>query len=334
MPAVPTTAGGATITGWGTALPDRVVTNRELETSIDTSDAWIVERTGISERRVGGTTADLSVESGRRALEMARLAPEDVDALVLATTTPDRTVPATSATVQHRLGLQCGAFDVNAACSGWVYGLVTAHGLIALGAERVLLIGTDTLARITDWNDRNTAVLFADGSGATVIEAAGEPGSLLSWHLDADGAAEEFLYCDLGGNLQMEGREVFRRAVRIMVDSATTSMRAAGVTADDIALVVPHQANIRIISAACDRLGIELDRAALVLDRTGNTSSASIPLALADALDHDRVADGDLVLFVGFGAGMTAASAVYRWSTAHHLTADRSPSDPGDSTDD
>ena len=329
MPAVPTTAGGATITGWGAALPDRVVTNRELESSIDTSDAWIVERTGISERRVGGTTADLSVESGRRALEMAHLAPEDVDALVLATTTPDRTVPATSATVQHRLGLRCGAFDVNAACSGWVYGLVTAHGLIALGAERVLLIGTDTLARITDWNDRNTAVLFADGSGATVIEAADRPGSLLSWHLDADGAAEEFLYCDLGGNLQMEGREVFRRAVRIMVDSATTSMRAAGVTADDIALVVPHQANIRIISAACDRLGIGLDRAAVVLDRTGNTSAASIPLALADALDHDRVADGDLVLFVGFGAGMTAASAVYRWSAAHHLTAGRTLSGPG-----
>ncbi len=316
MPAVPAGVRGAVITGWGTALPERVLTNQDLEQTIDTSHEWIVERTGIRERRVGGSTAGLSVESGRRAIEMAGLRPSDVDALVLATTTPDRTVPATSATVQYELGLRCGAFDVNAACSGWVYGLVTAHGLIGLGADTVLLIGTDTLARITDWDDRNTAVLFADGSGATVIQATDDPadgGQLLSWELDADGSAEEFLYCDLGGNLQMEGREVFRRAVRIMVDSATASLEHANVRADDIAIVVPHQANIRIISAACERLGIGMDRAAVVLDRTGNTSSASIPLALVDALEAGRVTDGDLVLFVGFGAGMTAASAVVRW---------------------
>lgn len=314
MPTISSGVRGAVITGWGTALPERVVTNLELEQTLDTNDEWIVERTGIRERHVGGSTADLSSESGRAAIEMAGLQPEQIDALVLATTTPDRAVPATSATVQHRLGLSCGAFDINAACSGWVYGLVTAHGLIAMGAEKVLLIGTDTLSRITDWDDRNTAILFADGSGATVLEAVDGPGQLLGWDLDADGSAEEALYAEVGAKLQMEGREVFRRAVRIMVDSATKSMKHAGVTADDIALVVPHQANIRIISAACERLGIGLDRTSVVLDRTGNTSSASVPLALADALDHERVADGDLVLFVGFGAGMTAASAVIRWN--------------------
>jgi 3-oxoacyl-[acyl-carrier-protein] synthase-3 len=315
MPAIRPSVQGAVITGWGTALPPKVLTNQDLEGMMDTSHEWIVERTGIHERRVGGTTAGLSIESGRAALDMAGLDPTDIDALVLATTTPDRTVPATSATVQKELGLTCGAFDINAACSGWVYGLVNAHGLIAMGAEKILLIGTDTLARITDWDDRNTAILFADGSGATVLEAVEGPGQLLGWDLDADGHAERFLYSDLGGHIQMEGKEVFRRAVRIMVDSATKSMQHAGVTADDIALVVPHQANTRIITAACDRLGVHMDRTAVVLHRTGNTSSASIPLALSDALDNGRVKDGDLVLFVGFGAGMTAASAVIRWST-------------------
>jgi 3-oxoacyl-[acyl-carrier-protein] synthase-3 len=323
VPSIPAGTRGAVITGWGAALPERVVTNHDLERTLDTSDAWIVERTGIRERHVGGSTAGLSVVAGRQAIERAGLQPGDIDALVLATTTPDRAVPATSATVQEALGLSCGAFDLNAACSGWVYGLVNAHGLIALGAERILVIGTDTLARITDWDDRNTAVLFADGSGAVVLEAAEGHGQLLGWDLDADGSAEEALYAEIGGTLKMEGREVFRRAVRIMVDSATASIEAAGVHADDIALVVPHQANIRIISASCERLGVGLDRASIVLDRTGNTSAASIPLALADALDRGRVCQGDLVLFVGFGAGMTAASAVVRWggdgSTAHRV---------------
>ena len=317
MPAIHPGARGAVISGWGTALPPKTLTNDDLrDMGLDTSDEWIRERTGIVERHVGGTTAGLSVESGGLALAMSGLDPSRIDALVLATTTPDRTVPATSATVAHALGLSCGAFDINAACSGFVYGLVTAHGLIAMGADRVLVIGTDTLARIIDWEDRNTAVLFADGSGAVVLEAVDGPGQLLGWDLDADGAAERFLYCEIGEHLHMEGKEVFRRAVRIMVDSGRKSLAHAGVTADDIALVVPHQANTRIISAACDRLGIPLERAALVLDRTGNTSSASIPLALADALDEGRVQRGDLILLVGFGAGMTAASAVISWGGA------------------
>jgi 3-oxoacyl-[acyl-carrier-protein] synthase-3 len=197
-----------------------------------------------------------------------------------------------------------------------MYGLVMAHGLIAMGAGNILCIGTDTLARITDWTDRNTAILFADGSGAVVIEARDGAGQLIGWDLDADGSAERFLYSEIGGFIQMEGKEVFRRAVRIMVDSATKSMAHAGVNASEIALVVPHQANIRIIQAACERLGIAEEKRATVLHNTGNTSSASVPLALCDALDAGRVQPGDLVLLVGFGAGMTAASAVLRWGGA------------------
>jgi 3-oxoacyl-[acyl-carrier-protein] synthase-3 len=321
MPKIPPGVRGAVITGWGTALPPNVLTNRDLEKTLDTSHEWIVERSGIHERHVGGSTADLSIESGGKALAMAGVDPSAIDALVLATTTPDRTVPATSATVQHGLGLRCGAYDVNAACSGFVYALVQAHGMIAMGANKVLVIGTDTLARITDWDDRNTAVLFADGSGAVVLEAVEGPGQLLAWDLDADGSAERFLYADIGGYIQMEGKEVFRRAVRIMVDSGQKSLTLAGVGADEVALVVPHQANIRIIQAACERLGVPIERAATVLHYTGNTSSASIPLALCDALDAGRVHPGDLILLVGFGAGMTAASAVIRWGGPQELRA-------------
>jgi len=313
VPATSIGARGAIITGWGSALPPRVVTNADLMRTLDTSDEWIKERSGISERHVGGTTSELSVESGRQALRMAGLDPSEIDALVLSTTTPDRTVPATSATVQNALGLKCGAFDVNAACSGFVYALTVAHGLIAVGARKILVIGTDTLSRITDWNDRNTAVLFADGSGAVVLEAVDGPGQLLALDIDADGSAEDLLYCELGGTIHMEGKEVFRRAVRIMVDSGQKSLEAAGVSAEEVALVVPHQANIRIIQAACERLGIPIERAATVLHYTGNTSSASIPLALVDALNAGRLKNGDNVLLVGFGAGMTAASAVLRW---------------------
>jgi len=312
MPALPSGVRGAVITGWGTSLPPKILTNHDLEQMMDTSHEWIVERSGIHQRHVGGTTVGLSTESGRAALDMSGVDLSEIDALVLATTTPD-TQWGTAATVQNELGLRCGAFDVNAACSGFVYGLVTSHGLIAMGARKVLLIGTDSLSRITDWEDRNTAVLFGDGSGAVVLEAVEGPGQLLAWDLDADGSLSRLLWADVGGYINMEGKEVFRRAVRIMVDSATKSLDHAGLTADDISLVIPHQANIRIISAACERLGIDVSKAVTVLDRTGNTSSASVPLALADALDTGRVKEGDLLLLVGFGGGMTAASAVLRW---------------------
>ena len=314
MPRVPAGVEGGRILGWGTALPEKVVTNDDLAHTMDTTDAWIVERTGIRRRHVGGTTAGLSIEAGRRAIQMAGVEPSSIDALVLSTTTPDRTVPGTSPAVQHALGLRCGAFDVNAACSGFVYALVTAHGLLAVGSRRVLVIGTDTLSRITDWTDRGTAILFADGSGAALLEATDGPGQLLGWHFDADGSLEDLLYCEVCGTLKMEGKEVFRRAVRIMVDSARASLAAAGVGVDELALVVPHQANVRIIESACEKLGVPMSRAAIVLEETGNTSSASIPLALFDAASRGRLSDGDLVLLVGFGAGMTAASAVLRWA--------------------
>jgi len=312
MPAIRPGTKGAVISGWGTALPEKVLTNDELAEMMDTSDEWIFSRTGIRERRVGGTTIGLSIEAGRQALEMAGLDPKRIDALVLATTKPDKQW-GNAAAVQDELGMRCGAFDVNAACSGFMYGLITGHGLVAMGAERVLVIGTDSLSRIVDWDDRGTAPLFGDGSGAVVLESVDGPGEMLGWDLDADGSLLPILHAEVGGFIRMEGKEVFRRAVRIMVDSAEKSMAHAGITADDVALIVPHQANVRIISAACERLGIPMDRAAIVLEKTGNTSSASIPLALADALDNGRVKKGDLVLLVGFGGGMTAASCVLRW---------------------
>jgi len=300
------------ITGWGTSLPPKILTNHDLEQMMDTSDEWIFERSGIRQRHVGGTTVGLSTESGRAALDMSGVDLSEIDALVLATTTPD-TQWGTAATVQNELGLRCGAYDVNAACSGFVYGLITAHGLITMGARKVLLIGTDSLSRIVDWKDRNTAILFGDGSGAVVLEAVEGPGQLLAWDLDADGSLGRLLWADVGGFIHMEGKEVFRRAVRIMADSGTKSLEHAGLTPDDISLVIPHQANIRIINAACERLGIDPARAVTVLEHTGNTSSASVPLALANALDNGRVKEGDLLLLVGFGGGMTAASAVLRW---------------------
>jgi 3-oxoacyl-[acyl-carrier-protein] synthase-3 len=306
---------GAAITGWGMALPDKVVTNADYEARMDTSDAWIVERTGIRERRHGGTTSGLAVEAGQAALDKAGLVGSDVDLLVLSTTTPDQAVPATSATVHAQLGLSGAAFDVNAACAGFVYSIVTAISMLGLGYRRALVIGADTLSRITDQEDRGTAVLFADGAGAVVIEARPDRQLLLAHDLGIDGSLVSILCCDHGGYIFMEGREVFRRAVRASVDSAQKVLEAAEVTADDIALYVPHQANQRIIDAAVQRLGLTSEKSAIVLDRTGNTSSGSMGIALAEAADEGRLSDGDLVLLSGFGAGMTWASAVLRWGS-------------------
>lgn len=304
---------GAEITGWGAALPPVVVTNADLEARLDTNDTWITERTGIKERRHGGSTTSLAVEAGRAALAAAGLDPADVDYLLLATTSPDLSVPSTASLVQAELGTGGAASDLNAACSGFVYGLVHAHALVAMGMRRVLLIGSDTMSRLTDHEDRNTAILFGDGAGAVVIEAVDGPGQLLSYDLGSDGTLAPLLDAPLGGVMQMNGREVFRQAVTVMVRSSEASLAAAGVDAGDLALLVPHQANVRIIDAACSRLGVTSDRVANVLASTGNTSSASIPLALVDALDHHRVRAGDLVLLVGFGAGMSWASALLRW---------------------
>lgn len=308
-----TTRRGATITGWGTALPPVAITNADFAARLDTSDEWIRERTGMQVRHHGGTTAGLAVEAGRAAMAMAGVTGDQIDYVLLCTTTPDWHVPATAARVQQELGITGGASDLNAACSGFVYGLVHAHALLGMGLRRILLIGSETLSRITDQEDRNTAILFADGAGAIVLEAVDGPGQLLSFDMGNDGSAIELLYCDIGDTLQMVGKEVFRRAVTVMVDSARRSMATADLSGDDLALVVPHQANIRIIEAAVSRLGVSIDNVAVSIHKYGNTSSASIPLALVDAIDEGRVKAGDLVLLVGFGAGMSWASAILRW---------------------
>jgi 3-oxoacyl-[acyl-carrier-protein] synthase-3 len=303
---------GSRIIGWGSALPEKIVTNDDLAATMDTSDQWIRERTGIRERRVGGSTAGLALEAARNALARSGCRPEDIDLLVLATTTPDQNLPASSATVQSELGLRCGAFDLNAACAGFVYAIVTADAFVTSGLERVLVVGSDTLSRVTDWTDRGTAILFADGAGAIVLERHDEP-TILGWDLGCDGSARHILDADFGGYIHMDGREVFRRAVRAVVASAETAMQRSGIQASDIAWFVPHQANIRIIDSAAEKLGLDKDRSINVLTYTGNTSAASIPLALAAAAEDGRFQPGDLLLLSGFGAGMTWASAIVRW---------------------
>jgi 3-oxoacyl-[acyl-carrier-protein] synthase-3 len=308
-----------------------VVTNPDMMTLFDTSDEWIHERTGIRQRRAAdgpfvnpkppvsppggmGTTAQLAAEAGRSALRVAGLTGADIDLLVLCTTSPDQLVPATSSPLAHALSIKGGGMDINAACAGFTYGLVTSAGFIATGAERVLLIGAETLTRITNWADRSNAFLFGDGAGAVVVEAVpGEP-ALLGWDIGVDGSLQPLFFSDHGGQgMTMRGQEVFRKAVRVTVESATKSLERAKVRAAEIALFVPHQANVRIMGAVAERLGIPAGRVASVIEHTGNTSSASIPIALTDAANSGRLAEGDLVLFAGFGAGMTWASAVWRW---------------------
>ena len=304
---------GIRITGWGIALPDKVVTNDDMAVSLDTSDAWIVERTGIRERRIGGTTSGLAIEAAQNALSSAGRTPAQIEHVVLATTTPDGIVPGTAPTVQDVLGVKGGAFDINAACSGFVYGLVVVAGLIAAGSGPILLIGSETLSKITDMDDRSIAIIVGDGAGAVVVEPVDGPGQLLSWNLNADGSLRHLLKCEHGGTLSMDGKEVFRKAVRVAVESAERAMADAGLGPDDVSLFVPHQANLRIIVAVGRRLRIPEERTVVVINRYGNTSSASIPLALHDVISNDRVHDGDHLLLTGFGGGMTWASAVLRW---------------------
>ncbi|HAA65543.1 MAG TPA: 3-oxoacyl-ACP synthase [Acidimicrobiaceae bacterium] len=304
---------GARMLSLGTALPERVVSNKDLEEMVDTSHDWIVERSGIHERRVGGSTAGLAADAGKIAIERGGIDPSSIDLLILATTSPDRQVPATASTVQELLGLHCGAMDLNAACSGFVYGLIAAHGFIQMGHNRILVIGSETLSRITDWTDRGTCILFADGAGAAVVERTEGRGDLHGWHVDSNGALEDALFCDFDGKIQMNGHAIFKNAVLAMENAAQKSLSMANLTPDDIDLVVPHQANVRIVEASCKRLGIPYEKTSMVIHRTGNTSSASIPLALEDAWAEGRVSKGDNILLVGFGAGMTSAAAVITW---------------------
>jgi 3-oxoacyl-[acyl-carrier-protein] synthase-3 len=329
----------ATIAGTGRYVPSRRLTNAELEKTMDTSDEWIVERTGIRERRVAGpaeATASMAVEAARVALADAGMVESDIDLCLVATCTPDQIIPSSAAFVSDALGLRCGAFDINAACSGFVYGLVTASAMVgSAGCRAILVVGSETISRYVDLSDRGTGMLFGDGAGAVVVVPAGQgragsaarPG-LLSWDLGCDGSAAGILSVTAGGSrlptsaatvaanqhvVRMDGREVYRRAVRAVVDSATVTLAKAGVSADDIDLFIPHQANARIVDAVLPRLGISPERTFMNIEDYGNTSAASIPIALAEAVIAGRVKDGDLVLMIGFGAGMTWASALVRW---------------------
>lgn len=304
---------GIAITGLGVALPDKVVTNDDFAKYLDTSDEWITERTGIKERRFGGTTSSLATEAGRSALKQANVDPSEIDLVLLATSTPDSAMPPTSALVQAQLGVKGGVADINVACAGFVYALASAHGMILGGLNKILVIGADTLSSITDQQDRSTAVLFGDGAGAVVVERTDGPDQLLASDLRADGSLAEILRCDIGGNIEMRGQEVYKAAVLMCTASINLALDKGHVAAQDIDLFVPHQANVRIIDAISQRVGLKPDSAAIALDKTGNTSAASIPLALAVAQESGRLNSGTTVLMCGFGAGMTIATQIWRW---------------------
>jgi len=318
------------VRGFGAALPKRVVTNQELESKVDTSDEWIVQRTGIRQRHIAGegeTTASLGEGAARAALANAGLTPDDIDLIILATSTPDNTFPATAVNIQDRLGMRHGAaFDMQAVCSGFVYAVTTADAYIRGGlAKRVLVIGSETFSRILDWSDRTTCVLFGDGAGAIILEAQEGEGTnadrgVLTAKLRSDGAHRDKLYVDGGpsttgtvGHLKMEGREVFKHAVGMITDVIEAAFEATGTTAEDIDWLVPHQANRRIIDGSAKKLGIPLDKVVVTVDLHGNTSAASIPLALNTAAADGRIKKGDLVLLEAMGGGFTWGSVLIRW---------------------
>jgi 3-oxoacyl-[acyl-carrier-protein] synthase-3 len=306
---------GFRFAGVGSHLPDTVITNDDLSENMDTSHEWILERTGIARRHVGGSTSELATIACQRAMDRAGVGPDDIDHLLLATTSPDFICPGTAPAVANNLGLDCGALDIQAACSGWVYGLVHGNGLMLQGMKRILVAGAEALDQITDYTDRGTGILFGNGAGAAVIEpdTTGR-GALLGFDMGAAGEYVRILYAEHGGLLQMDGKEVFRQAVTAINRSATNALERAGLTIADVDLVIPHQANIRIVEAAWKKLGFSMEQTAMRLHETGNTSAASIPLVLDEALDQGRVSEGSIVMFVGFGAGMTWASTVHRWA--------------------
>jgi len=318
------------VLGCGSYLPSRVLTNGELAQTVDTSDDWIVQRTGIHERRIAATgelTSDLALHAARAALAHAKVEAQSIDLIVLATSTPDHTFPASAVLVQAGLGITQGAaFDLQAVCSGFVYALATVDGLLRTGMfKRALVVGAETFSRILDWKDRTTCVLFGDGAGAVVLDAQEQPGTredrgLLASHLRSDGRYKDKLYVDGGpsstqtvGYLRMEGRDVFRYAVGAITDVIEAVFRDTGYNADDIDWFVPHQANKRIIDGAAHKLGIAAEKVVMTLDRHGNTSAASIPLALADAVADRRIKRGDLILLEAMGGGFTWGATLVRW---------------------
>jgi 3-oxoacyl-[acyl-carrier-protein] synthase III len=324
----------AHITGWGMAVPERVLTNHELSQMVDTSDEWIRSRTGISERHIAApnqSTATLAVEAAIKALTVANLAPDQVELIIVASATPEHIFPATACLVQDQIGaLKAGAFDLSAACSGFIYALNMAAQAIRTGSlNNVLVIGAETLSKFTDWEDRNTCVLFGDGSGAFVLQGSDQPGGILSAVLRSDGSGGDLLIVPAGGShlptssetvenrqhfIKMKGREVFRFATRVMAQATREAVEAAQLTMDDIKYIIPHQANQRIIENAANQLDIPIERCIINLERYGNTSTASIPIAICEALEDGRIQPGDNLVMVASGGGLTWASLVAQWS--------------------
>ncbi len=320
----------ARIIGTGSYLPQHILTNAELAARVDTSDEWIIERTGIRQRHIaaeGEFTSDLGAEAARRALASASLTPDDVDLIVVATATPDQTFPACATVIQHKLGMAHGvAFDVAAVCSGFLYALQVADALLTSGAYRTaLVIGAETFSRLLDWEDRATCVLFGDGAGAVVLRAETGSGSasdqgILASRLHSDGRYNDLLYVDGGpgstgttGKLRMKGREVFRHAVTNLANVMTETLDAAGLSASDVAWVVPHQANLRILEATAKKLHLPIERVIVTVDGHANTSAASVPLALDTAVRDGRVKANDLLLLEAMGGGFTWGAAAVRW---------------------
>ena len=325
----------AHVVGWGMAVPENVMTNNDLAAFIDTSDEWIVARTGIKERRIANekeSTATLAYKAAQRALEVADILPIDLDMIIVATSTPENIFPSTASLVQDWLNAsQAGAFDLSAACSGFVYALNMASDSIRAGSiQRALVIGSETMSRVMDWQDRNTCILFGDGAGAVVLEASKIPGGVLSSVLKSDGAGCDLLAIPSIGSIDadesrasanghklykmhMAGSEVFKFATRVVNDSIEQAAKLAGITVADIDLVIPHQANYRIIQSAARKLNIDINKFMSNVDRYGNTSAASIPIALCEAIEQKRIHDKDLIALVGFGGGLTWASMIIQW---------------------
>lgn len=304
------------ILGIGRYVPEKVVTNHDLEKIMDTSDEWIRTRTGIAERRIADETIDTSymaVEAAKKALEDAGVSGEDIDLILVATVTPDRAFPAVACVIQEAIGAKhAAAMDVGAACAGFMYGMITAQQFIQTGTyKNVLVVGSDKLSKIVDWNDRNTAVLFGDGAGAIVMGAVSEGRGVLSFELGADGSGGKHLYQD--EYVMMNGREVFKFAVRQLGESCLRVLDKAGLTKEDVDFLVPHQANIRIMESARERLNLPQEKMSMTIEKFGNTSASSIPIAMVEELQNGRIQDGDLIILVGFGGGLTWGAVALRW---------------------
>ncbi len=308
---------GTRIAGTGIYVPKTVLTNFDLESMVDTSDEWITTRTGIKERRIAKeeSVLEMAVEASRNAIEEANISPQDIDAVIVATLTPEKRFPSTGCLLQAELGMDKGfAFDVSAACSGFVYSLDLADSLLKSGkAEMVLIVGVEKLSEIVDWEDRSTCVLFGDGAGAVVVKLSEEDSDLLASSLRSDGSLWDLLYAEKCGYIKMKGRELFKVAVRNMEEVCKEVINRAGVRPEDIDLVIPHQANVRIINSLAERLGIPGERFFINIDRYGNTSAASIPIALHEAIKEGKLKRGDLVLFTAMGGGLTWGAVLMRF---------------------